>query len=412
MLNKNNRIYIILYITVLIGFYFNEDVLGGSRGDYLYHLEFVELFSNDLIYGLSVYGYDGHLARNSPLFYIILSFFEKFITIEYLRYFHTLSAPIITIIFYKALKLKFNNIKKEKLKILSAILFLSPTIRSLAIWPYPLIWSLIFFILAVYFYFLFEKKKDEKNIYFCFISIIISSYINYTFSVFGLFFLIKFLKTYKSKFSILRLLVFLFLCSAPAIFFIFFRDGVHVFGGADGFKVSKNETFNFSNKILIISSIIFFYLIPFLKFNDLFIKIKSKSIYYKVLVGIVYLLLVLMFEYPHTSNFGGGIIFKVSNLLLENNFLFYIICLITFFLFYNLLNDFNSLLLIFILTILYNLQFTIYMKYYDPLILFLILFFFKKKIILRFFKDKFYLQKIYLFSILVYSIFFINSYLL
>jgi hypothetical protein len=54
----------------------------------------------------------------------------------------------------------FNNIKKEKLKILSAILFLSPTIRSLAIWPYPLIWSLIFFILAVYFYFLFEKKKD------------------------------------------------------------------------------------------------------------------------------------------------------------------------------------------------------------------------------------------------------------
>lgn len=46
------------------------------------------------------------------------------------------------------------------------------------------------------------------------------------------------------------------------------------------------------------------------------------------------------------------------------------------------------------------------MKYYDPLILFLILFFFKKKIILRFFKDKFYLQKIYLFSILVYSIFF------
>jgi hypothetical protein len=83
MLNKNNRIYIILYITVLIGFYFNEDVLGGSRGDYLYHLEFVELFSKDLIYGLSVYGYDGHLAINSPLFFIILSVFEKFITIEY-----------------------------------------------------------------------------------------------------------------------------------------------------------------------------------------------------------------------------------------------------------------------------------------------------------------------------------------
>ena len=412
MLTKNNRIYIILYISVLIGFYFNEDVLGGSRNDYLYHLQFVELFSNNLIYGLNVYGYDGYLARNSPLFYIIISFFSKFLALENLRFFHTLSAPILSILFYKALKLKFNNVKKEKLKIFSAILFLSPTVRSLSIWPYPLIWSLIFFVLGIYFYLLFKKKKDAKNIYFCFISIIISSYLNYTFSVFGLFFLIKFLQTNKSKFLILQLLVFLFLCAVPAIFFLFFRDGIHVFGGADGIKLSVNETLNFSNKILIISSILFFYLIPFLKFNDFFIKTKSKSIFSKALVGIVCILLVFMFDYPYTSSFGGGIIFKISNLLLANNFLFYFICFITFFLFYHLLNDFNSLLLIFILTILYNLQFTIYMKYYDPLILFLVLFFFKQKFILRFFNDKFYLQKIYFFSILVYSIFFIKSYLL
>lgn len=412
MLIKNNRIYIILYISILIGFYFNEDVLGGSRNDYLYHLQFVELFSNDLIYGLSIYGYDEHLARNSPIFYIILSFIDKFISSEYLRYLHTLSAPILSILFYKALKLKFNFVKKDKLKLFSAILFLSPTVRSLAIWPYPLIWSLIFFILAVYFYLLFEKKKNLENIYFCFISIIISSYINYTFSVFGLFFLIKFLQNHKSKFSILGILIFLFLCSLPAISFLFFRNGIHVLGGADGLKLSLNETLNFANKILIISSIIFFYLLPFLKFSDLLIKIESKSILPKTLIGIVGILLILMFDYPHTLYFGGGIIFKISYLFLENNILFYIVCFISIFLFYNLLNDFNSLLLIFILTILYNLQFTIYMKYYDPLILFLILFFFKKNFIFRFFKDKFYLQKIYLFSTLVYSIFFIKSYLL
>ena len=168
MLIKNNRIYIILYISILIGFYFNEDVLGGSRNDYLYHLQFVELFSNDLIYGLSIYGYDEHLARNSPVFYIILSFIDKFISSEYLRYLHTLSAPILSILFYKALKLKFNFVKKDKLKLFSAILFLSPTVRSLAIWPYPLIWSLIFFILAIYFYLLFEKKKKFRKYLFLF----------------------------------------------------------------------------------------------------------------------------------------------------------------------------------------------------------------------------------------------------
>ena len=153
-------------------------------------------------------------------------------------------------------------------------------------------------------------------------------------------------------------------------------------------------------------------MLPFLKFSDLLIKIESKSILPKTLIGIVGILLILMFDYPHSLYFGGGIIFKISYLFLENNILFYIVCFISFFLFYNLLNDFNSLLLMFILTILYNLQFTIYMKYYDPLILFLILFFFNKNFIIRFFKDKFYLQKIYLFSTLVYSIFFIKSYLL
>ncbi len=411
MLVKNNRIYIILYISILIGFYFNEDVLGGSKNDYLYHLQFVQLFSNDLIYGLSVYGYEGHLARNSPIFYIILSFFDNFMSSEFLRYLHTLSAPILSILFYKTLKLKFNFIKKDKLKIFSAILFLSPTIRSLAIWPYPLIWSLIFFILATYFYLLFEKKKNIENIYYCFVSIIISAYLNYTFSVFGLFFLIKFLQNYKTKFSIIKLSLFLSLCSVPAIAFLFFRNGIHVLGGADGLELSLHETFNFSNKILIISSIIFFYLIPFLKLNDLFILDKSKPIFLKILVGVICILLIMMFDYPHTFNFGGGIIFKISNLFFENNLLFYIVCFISFFLFLNLLDDFNSLSLIFILTILYNLQFTIYMKYYDPLILFLILFFFNKNFIIRFFKDKFYLQKIYLFSISVYSIFFIKSYI-
>jgi len=411
MLVKNNIIYVISYISILIGFYFNEDVLGGSKNDYLYHLKFVQLFSNDLIYGLHVYGYDGYLARNSPIFYIILSFFDKFMSSEFLRYLHTLSAPILSILFYKALKLKFNFVKKDKLKIFSVILFLSPTIRSLAIWPYPLIWSLIFFILATYFYLLFEKKKNLRNIYYCFICIIISAYINYTFAVFVLFFLIKLLRNYKTKLSILNLSIFLSLCSVPAIAFLFFRNGIHVFGGADGLKLSLHETFNFSNKILIISSIIFFYLIPFLKLNDLFIIDKSKSILLKTLVGIVCILLILMFDYPHTLNFGGGVIFKFSNLFFENNLLFYMICFISFFLFLNLFNDFNSFLLIIILTILYNLQFTIYMKYYDPLILFLILFFFNKNFIIRFFKDKFYLQKIYLFSILVYSIFFVKSYI-
>ena len=47
--------------------------MGGSRGDYQYHLKFIELFSSDIVLGLKKYGYEGYFARNSPFFYIILS---------------------------------------------------------------------------------------------------------------------------------------------------------------------------------------------------------------------------------------------------------------------------------------------------------------------------------------------------
>ena len=142
---KKNYIFFVCYLTVLVGFYFNEDTLGGAKTDYLFHIEFIELFHKDLIYGIKNYGYDDYIARNSPVFYIILSFLNKLLSLDLIRLFNTLASLILAIIFYKCLKLNFNFIKKEKLKILSCVVFLSPTVRSLSIWPYPLLWGLIFF---------------------------------------------------------------------------------------------------------------------------------------------------------------------------------------------------------------------------------------------------------------------------
>ena len=46
---KKNYLFIIFYLTILIGFYFDEDLLGGAKHDYLFHIRFIELFSKDFI---------------------------------------------------------------------------------------------------------------------------------------------------------------------------------------------------------------------------------------------------------------------------------------------------------------------------------------------------------------------------
>jgi hypothetical protein len=72
---------------------------------------------------------------------------------------------IIVIFFYKSLKIKFYYIKKEILYLISIALFLSPTLRSLSIWPYPLIYAILFFTISIYFFLKFEKDKKDNYKY-------------------------------------------------------------------------------------------------------------------------------------------------------------------------------------------------------------------------------------------------------
>ena len=68
-------IFFIFYLTIIGGFYFNEDSLGGAKHDYIYHLKFINLFKeNNITNGLKMFTGSGYEARNSPFFYIIYAF--------------------------------------------------------------------------------------------------------------------------------------------------------------------------------------------------------------------------------------------------------------------------------------------------------------------------------------------------
>jgi len=206
LINKNykNKINIstsiFLYLTLIAGFLLNEDSLGGAINDYNFHLPIVFAFRKNILETLIIYGSDEMIARNSPLFYIIygltIRFFEN---LNLLRLVNIHVTLLIIFFFYKSLKIKFYYVRKEILYLISLTLFLSPTIRSLSIWPYPLIYAILFFTISIYFFLLFEKQKTNHYKY-AFLNTVflgISSYFTPNFCVFSIFFFIKFLERYK-----------------------------------------------------------------------------------------------------------------------------------------------------------------------------------------------------------------------
>ena len=92
---KKYSLFLVFFLTILISFYYGEDTLGGSKGDFNFHLKFLELFNNDLIYGIEIFGYEDFIVRNSPVFYIILSYLDNFISLENIRYLNSIATFFI-----------------------------------------------------------------------------------------------------------------------------------------------------------------------------------------------------------------------------------------------------------------------------------------------------------------------------
>ena len=142
----------------------------------------------------------------------------------------------------------------------------------------------------------------------------------------------------------------------------------------DVFEVSIFEKINLSNKIVIITSFVIFFLIPFLqklKFYTKNIKEKIKNKNFLVLISIIFLS-IMFFDYK--SGAGGGFFYKFSIIIFKNYSLIFFVFIFSMLYFYfsNLLNINN--VIIFIILILYNLQYSIYYKYFDPLLFFIFLF--------------------------------------
>ena len=112
---------------------------------------------------------------------------------------------------------------------------------------------------------------------------------------------------------------------------------------------------------------IFFYLLPFVIIK--LIKIENLLNIKTIIISSI-LLLILAHNFDYKYEFtGGGIFFKLSFFLFQNNYLFFFISLFSILFTVALIQTNISNIFLFLLIILNNPQYTIYHKYFDPFIL-------------------------------------------
>ena len=388
-----------LYISLIVGFFFNENLNLGAKPDWYYgDIPVIEAFSIDLKKTFFNYDFYGH--RHSPVYLIFLSFFKSTgFDFDQIRFIHLNLSILLIYFFYKCLLLKFDDIEKNLLLIFSFSIFLSPTFRSLAIWPDTRIIGLLFFVISILEFLKYLKYRKKKYMWKNTIFLILSSYISPNFSLFIIFFSYHYLKDENFK-DLFFLYLFCLVSSLPVFYYIFILDINFLMVNTPGEVAGENISlsFNISDKILIISSIILFHLSPFLLNKNFFSEIIKNLKKDLLIVGVIFSILVFFFNYQ-ISYTGGGIFFQISNYIFKNNILFYFISFGSLILLFSFIKNNLNNFLIFLLLIFSNIQNTIYHKYYDPLMMILFFSLIITPEYLRFFDKRMNILIIYVFFI-------------
>jgi len=397
--------FIILYLSLLVSFYFGENSTGGAFIDYFNQKKISEDFSKNFFD--TFFNYDKYSTRHSPVLIIFLSIFEKIDLNDFLiRFIHLNLSLILPIYLFKTLNKIINE--KNIVFFLVSLIFISPTFRSLAIWPDSRILGLSFFVISIYEFIKFRKNRKYisclKNIFF----LSISAYLSPNFALFAIFYFLEFFSYYKNNLKyLLQIILLNIFLSLPAFFFLFSLETNFLIKTAIVSSESQENLIfkNPFNKILLIPTIIFFYLIPFYFFKIFSFKIERENLVKLILLSsILFLICTFFFDYKYEFT-GGGIFFKSSYFVFKNNYLFYVVSFISIIFLINLINfDLKNFILILIL-FLSNPQFTIYHKYYDPLMIILFFTLFN----IKFDINNFQKNKNFIFIFLYFLIFLIMN---
>lgn len=413
LLKKNYHILIcfFLILSIYFGFFLGENITLGPKLDFEHALAGANHFGKDFIN--TFLNFDtaldevGAATRISPIYLIIILFLNKIlISVDLVRFFLMNIIMLNQLFFYKSLKLIFKeNVDKKYLLILSCILYLSPSFRSNAIWPESAMLGLLFFLISIYFYLKFKSHRKIKYSFLNILFLAIASYIRPSFCLFGIFFYYEFFMYFLKNKNFLKNIFYItvlnFFLAFPAFYYVFILDVFFIDEGG--------LSMNYFNKIPIITSIVFFHMIPILIYKKFNLNLNYKyDLGLFLIITLSLTLIIKNFNYDINLS-GGGIILHASNYLLGNNVLLFIFYPVSmyFLIKASIFKNYNNLILILILLMMTP-QYHIFHKYYDPLIIILCFTIFNLEIKHDFFQKNRYLFILYSFYIFYYFVHYIN----
>jgi len=316
--------YLFLYFSLLLGFYFNEDFGLGYITDYFVLKLYVPLFEKNFVNTLL--NFDALGTSHSPIYYIFVLFLEKISFNEtFSRLINLHVSLLIPYFFYLCLKIKY-KFKKENLYILiPCIIFFSPYFRSSSIWLGSENLSLLFLLISFYFFLKHDatEEKNLSNILLNAVFLACAAYFRPIYALFSIYFFLRFYLDLKLSTKLLYYLLINILLSFPALYYLYILN-------VDFITIHISQKMNvsrFVNQFSVTISIIFFYSIPFLltRVGDV---LKSSLFKVKNIILSIIFTYLLIYHFNYDLAYGGGIFYKVSLLIFDNNYLFYFFSLI------------------------------------------------------------------------------------
>ena len=362
-------IYILFTLSLFVGLIFQENSAGGAIHDINHLKPYIEKFQDGFKSGMLYYL--NNINIHSPFFFIFISFFNNlFSDTFHTEILYIIISSFLPILFYQILKIKFDY-DKNLLFWVSCLIFISPYFRSSAIWLLGDNLALIFFSISLIYYLKFTNDKKNLYLFLCITSIIICCYVRYYYALFYFFYLFSTYKDIKFKFLFL-ILTYSFVISLPAFFYIYLIINNYNFLDTV-FTYSK---LNYFGNIFIILSLILFYIFPFIFYDLKIIKKYYQGNIKEIIFLSLPLIIVYFFDLIFNNNLinfsplGGGVFIKLLNLIeLDLKISLLIISIVSililnFYLRKNFIRNY-ALLLLFILSFP---MYTLFQKYFDPLI--------------------------------------------
>ena len=404
ILKNKFAIYFIFYLTFILSFIFGENSSGGSNWD----SSVMEVYEDQL--GASVQNgimfFIEKKMVHTPTFYIIKSIIEKLLNkLSFDLIFLTLSF-FIPIIFYSILKKQFRGLDKNLLFAISLVLYLSPYLRSSAVWATNDNLAILFFILSLSKFLTYTKKEEKnyKDIYLSFFYLILAIYIRQYYVIILILYVSFLFKKINIK-NFFYIFLFNIFLLTPLILYTNYYFQINseyaltLKTSEKGF-ITLNLTFN----SLVFFSMYLFYIFPFFSPFKNYIKIKDIFYNNKIFFFITTIsFIIIFFNYEAPQNqYGGGIIFKISQLIHSKLFFIFSSYIGAILILLTINFNFKNLLILFSVFFMFPFS-TIFQKYYDP---FLIIIFFGM-IESNFIFDNINLKKINLGFVFTYFLFFL-----